>query len=146
MVVNIKPGIAKCSLQESSLDETKRQQYERDEQERLRLQQLLARKHWSGSLGMLRHAQAALEKARTKEALAHEARERGQMLRRQQTETRALMSQSSAKEAELMAQWNGAREEAELAEKELDMRRQQALQFDSIAQRAQMIRRRDRPQ
>jgi len=141
MVVNIKPGIAKCSLQESSLDEKKRQQYERDEQERLRLQQLLARKHWSGSLGQLRHAQAALEKARTKEALAREARERGQMLRRQQTETKALMSQSSAKEAELMAQWNGAREEAELAEKELDMRRQQALQFDVIAQRARQTER-----
>lgn len=115
LVVEIRPGCAKYSLMESSIDQKVREQRKQQERDRLKLQHHLAKRRWRGSLTNYQLAKANLEGVRTKEALAREAMGRAREFQRQSTEFRLVQSEVDQKEALLRA----SQEEVVLAEKEL---------------------------
>ena len=137
LVIEIRPNPAKASLQESSIQTKRRAQLLQAEKERKLVKANMSRGQWRGSMKNLKIAKSDYEAARTKEALAVEARQRGMQLRRQRTEMSSLKAEADARAAELEEQEREAREEVARAEEELERRRVEALKYDGIAKRSE---------
>ena len=139
MVVEIRPGVARCSLQEMSVDQKRAEEREREAAKRASLQRELAKGRWTGCMSRVKLALIKLENARAKEALALEARRQGMLSRQHRTQKKLIEEEAIEQREVLLARQREAHEEVLQAERELVRQREEVLKADADAETLRLV-------